>query len=126
MKKSKLLHVMSIIFILSGLSGIYNNIAAVVSPASTDELELLAKYGFGPSPTWLYIFLAITSGICVITGIVGVTYKSRNLVKIMGITNLIFVIISSVASAVCVSLGWVSLFGIISPILYLWGLSKSE
>lgn len=126
MKKSKLLQVMSIIFIFTGLSGIYNNISQMINPASAEDLELLSQYGLGSFPAWTYILLAITSGIGLIAGIVGVTYKSRNLVKIMGILYLVSIIVSSVASGVFSPLGWLSLFGVISPILYLWGLSKSE
>lgn len=124
MKKSKLLSVMSIIFIISGISGIFDNCSTLFNLSSSNEL--LAEYGFGTFPAWIYVLLIISSGISLVAGIAGITYKSRKLVKIMGILELVFIIVSSIASGIYVPIGLLSLFGVISPLLYLWGLSKSE
>lgn len=124
MKRSKLLLVMSIFLILSGISGVYSNLSTLLNLSSTNEL--LAEYGISPFPAWVYVISVIASVITLAAGIVGVIYKSRNLVKIMGILNLVFTIASIIATAICVSFGWVTLIGVIFPILYLWGWKRSK
>lgn len=123
-KKGKLLHVISIILIVFGVLGVLSNILLLA--LSSSLAETYASMGialpgvFETALSWAYsIFMLIA-------GIVGVAYKSRKLVLIMGIIITATCIISMISTTMASGFSALSLISFIWPLLYLWGWYQSN
>lgn len=124
MKKSRLLHVVSIIIIIfSTISVVYGSIAILTysSMTSVMEAEGLTNY-----PVGVYTFSLI--GVCVelAAGIAGVMYRSRKAVLILGILYCLYILGSLCFSAVSGGFSISGLFSCLLPALYMWGWYQSK
>lgn len=125
MKKSKFLNVVSIIMIILGVFGIISGITSISSLSSTNEK--LVELGMNAMPVWYPVFSIIVALVELAAGVVGVMYKSKDMVKIMGIVYLVVAIISWLSGFLTsVSGGMLGIVSLLFPILYLVGWKKSE
>lgn len=122
--KNKFLKVVSIILIVLGAIGLVSGIVSLTQFSKTNET--LVSLGMDPLPVWYSVIGLIDPAVELVAGIIGLMYKSRNMVKIMGIVYLVVFIITLGLSAYAFSAGIAGIVGIIFPILYLVGWSKSE
>ncbi len=123
-KKSKLLNVVSIILIVFSVIGILSGIFAIIMKDLMDaSYEML---GMEPLPTWYYFYSLAVGIIELVAGIMGVMYKSRKSVLIIGAVYCLGIVISLCVEAVLVGFTFLSLLSLILPILYMWGWYQSE
>ena len=117
-KKSKLLNVVSIILIVFSVIGILSGIFAIImKDLMAASYEML---GMEPLPTWYYFYSLAVGIIELVAGIMGVMYKSRKSVLIIGAVYCLGM------EAVLVGFTFLSLLSLILPILYMWGWYQSE
>lgn len=131
-KPSTLLKVVSIIMIVFGALGLLSSIALFsMSSAMAPYYEAMGV----AAPSTLSKVLALVGSIVMIAaGIIGVAYKSRQLVLIIGISLIVVHVVSIVVHVVSiidttVTTGLFSPFTLISlvlPILYMWGWYQSN
>ena len=89
-KKSKLLHVVSIIVIVFGALAVISSIfTLLMKDLMTSSYEML---GMTPPPTMYYIWMLIMACIELAAGIIGVVYKSRKSVFITAVVYLIAIV----------------------------------
>ena len=123
-KKSKLLNVVSIILIVFSVIGILSGIFAIImKDLMAASYEML---GMEPLPTWYYFYSLAVGIIELVAGIMGVMYKSRKSVLIIGAVYCLGIVISLCVEAVLVGFTFLSLLSLILPILYMWGGYQSE
>ena len=106
-KQSKLLKVLSIILIVLGAIS-------------------LISLGVAAPTALTYILSFVGAFIILISGIVGVAYKSKQSVLIMGIILTVYYVFNIIYSATITSFSVLSLIDLIFPILYLWGWYQSN
>src|SRR5699024_7468917 len=82
--------------------------------------------GMEPLPTWYYFYALAVGIIELVAGIMGVMYKSRKSVLIIGAVYCLGIVISLCVEAVLVGFTFLSLLSLILPILYMWGWYQSE
>lgn len=123
-KPSKLLKVFSIILIVFGGISLFS---AFVSITMRSTMEQYYTALGQPTPTTLtYVLLFVGSVVLLASGIIGVSYKSKQLVLIMGIILAVYYVFNIIYTAVTISFSPVSLISIVLPILYLWGWYQSN
>ncbi len=124
MRKSKLLHVVSIIVIVFGalavLSGLF---AFAMQDVMTASYEML---GMTPPATPYYVFALIAACVELAAGIIGVMYKSKQSVLIIGAIWCVMIVAELVYSTVTSGFSALSILSLILPILYMWGWYQSE
>lgn len=124
MRKSRLLHIVSvIIIILSGFTVAFASIAILTYQSMTASLETagMANYSIGT-----YTFSLIGACIELAAGITGVMYKSRKAVLVLGILYCIYILGSLIFSGAVGGFSASGLASCILPILYMWGWYQSE
>lgn len=129
----KLLKVVSILDIIFGALGV---ISSLISFFMIDLLT--GKYGgemslpdnkINPQHLMLSIvFSLIITIVGIVTGIVGLMYRSRKTVLICGVAHLVLVLLNLfvITPLVVGSFSPLGLLQLIIPILYLWGWYQSE
>ena len=124
MKKSRLLHIVSIIIIIhSTISVVYGSIAILTynSMTSIMEAEGLANYSIG-----VYTFSLIGACVELAAGIAGVMYRSRKTVLILGILYCLYILGSLCFSAVTGGFSVSGLSSCLLPALFMWGWYQSK
>ncbi|TCS81741.1 hypothetical protein [Muricomes intestini] len=124
-KRSTLLKVLSIILIVLGAFSLISSIIAVAAGRMVPE-ETYASLGVAAPTTFSYILSFVGSFIFLISGIMGIVYKSKQSVLIMGILLAVYYIFNIIYSATIASFSALSLIDLIFPILYLWGWYQSN
>lgn len=133
-KQSKLLKVFSIILIIWGCLSLIGSIFSVAmrgvveQQASAMEETYAAMGMAAPTvPTTLsYVLMFVGAFIILASGIVGVAYKSKQSVLIMGIILCIYCVGNIIYSIVTAGFSALYLIDLLWPILYLWGWYQSN
>lgn len=123
-KQSKLLKVLSIILIILGCLTLISSIISVATRGMVEET--LATMGMAVPSTLDYALMFISAFIILASGIVGVAYKSKQSVLIMGIILCIYYVANIIYSTVTTGFTAWGLIGLLWPILYLWGWYQSN
>lgn len=123
-KKSKLLQVVAIIFIVFGIISVLSSIYTIVGYKSMTSL--LQSVGQENSPLGYFVFGAVVSVAQLLAGIVGVMYKSKQSVLIMGAIYCVLTVIQLIMGAIISGFSVTMLISLILPILYMWGWYQSE
>lgn len=124
-KPSALLKVVSIIMIVFGALGLLSSITLIsMSSAMAPYYEALGT----TAPSTLSKVLALVGSIVMIAaGIIGVAYKSRQLVLIIGISLIVVHVVSIINTTVTTGLfAPFTLISMVLPILYMWGWYQSN
>lgn len=131
----KLLKVVSILDIIFGALGLISSLlslglSAFLDSASGGEMNAaLSASGITPNKLLLStIFSLIITIVGLVTGIVGLMYRSRKTVLICGVAHLVLVLLSLfvITPLVVGSFSPLGLLQLIIPVLYLWGWYQSE
>lgn len=125
--KNKFLKVISIILIIFGIMGLVNGVNSIMSFSESNKI--MVENGMKALPSW-YMVVALLDPIAELaSGVIGLLYKSKSMVRNMGIIYLVVVLISMVLTAVVTSVGIAGLTGIVGiifPIIYLVAAMKSK
>lgn len=123
-KKSKLLHVVSIIVIVFGALAVISALfSLLMKDLMTSSYEML---GMTPPATWYYIWMLILACFKLAAGIIGVVYKSRKSVFITAVIYIIAIAADLIYMTVTSGFSITYIISLILPILYLWGVYQSE
>ena len=123
-RKSKLLNVVSIIIIVFSALNLLSTLALI---AMSGMLEpYLEAYGAAPLSAVDYVFSLVLTVIELAAGIMGVMYRSKKSVLIIGVIYCVGVLANIIISTVTVGFLFTYVFGLILPILYMWGWYLSE
>lgn len=123
-KPSKLLKVFSIILIVFGGISLFSAFVSIAMRGTMDQYY--AAMG-QPTPTAVtYVLLFVIAVILLISGIIGVSYKSKQAVLIMGIILAVYYVLDIIYTSVIASFSPLSLLSLVIPILYLWGWYQSN
>lgn len=123
-KQSKLLKVFSIILIVIGAISLLSGVFAIAMKSTMDATY--EAMGIVPPTTFSYVYSIIGGLIILAAGIIGVAYKSRKIVLIIGIILAAYYVFNIIYAAVTTGFSAFSLVGLIWPLLYLWGWYLSE
>lgn len=123
-KRSTLLKVMSIILLVIGCLGIISSIGTLLMK---DMIKTTYEAMGVPAPTAVSDALGWISAIVLLAaGIIGLMYKSKQSVLIIGIILLLSYVASFVYGIMIVGFSALSLVSFIFPLLYLWGWYQSN
>lgn len=123
-RKSKLLNVVSIIIIVFSALNLLSTLALI---AMSGMLEpYLEAYGAAPLSAGDYVFSLVLIVIELAAGIMGVMYRSKKSVLIIGVIYCISILANIAISTVTVGFMFTYVFNLILPILYMWGWYLSE
>ena len=123
-RKSRLLNVVSIIIIVLSAFGLLGALATI---AMSGMLEpYYEAYGITPPAAGDYIFSFVLVVIEITAGIMGVMYRSKKSVLIIGVIYCIGVLANIAISTVTMGFMFTYAFNLILPILYMWGWYQSE
>ena len=121
-RKSKLLNVVSIIIIVFSSLGILGTLAGI---AMSGMLEpYYETYGIPSAGS--YAFALILAVIELTAGIMGVMYRSKKSVLIIGAVYCIGVLANIIISTVTIGFMFTYALNLILPILYMWGWYLSD
>ena len=123
-KQSKLLKVLSIILIVLGALSLIGSIISVAMKGVVEQTY--ATMGITAPTTLSYVLMFAGSLILLVSGIVGVAYKSRQSVLIIGVILAIYYIANILYSIMTTGFSAFGLVGLLWPILYLWGWYQSN
>jgi hypothetical protein len=123
-KRSTLLKVMSIILIVLGSISLISSILSITMKSVIEQSY--STMGIALPTTLTYVLMFAGSLILIVSGIMGVAYKSRNSVLIMGIILAAYYIFDIAYAIVTTGFSAFSLIGLIWPLLYLWGWYQSN
>ena len=124
MKRSKLLTVVSIIIIVFSCLVLLANLAMMAMSGTMESY--LSGYNIAMPTTGDYV-IAIVSGIIqLLAGIMGVMYRSKKSVLIIGALYCLAILVNVIMSCVSVGFSFTYVFSFILPILYMWGWYQSE
>lgn len=123
-KRSTLLKVMSIIYIVLGALSLLSGIM-MIAMRSTIE-QVYSTMGMEAPTTFSYILTFVGAIIYLASGIIGILYKSKQSVLIIGVVFALYEVFNIVFAAVTTFFTPLSLVGLIWPILYLWGWYQSN
>lgn len=119
--QSKLLKVISIIMIVLGILGILSNVGLMVLGNSLYEAA-----GIDAPSGATYVITLLVAVAELIAGILGVQYKNRQNVLIIGIVWVVLLVISTVMTGMNSGFNAMMITSYIFPILYLWGWYQSN
>lgn len=123
-RKSKLLNVVSIIIIVFSALVLLSTLALI---AMSGMLEpYLEAYGAAPLSAGDFVFSLLLTVIQLAAGIMGVMYRSKKSVLIIGVIYCISILANIAISTVTVGFMFTYVFNLILPILYMWGWYQSE
>lgn len=123
-RKSKLLNVVSIIVIVFASLGLFSNIVLVAMFGAVEPY--VETYNITMLTTGEMVFSFAFSIVQLAAGIMGVMYRSKKSVLIIGALYCLFVFANIVMSSVSLGFSFTYVFGLILPILYMWGWYQSE
>lgn len=123
-RKSKLLNVVSIIIIVFASLGLFSNIALVAMFGVVEPY--VETYNITMPTTGEMVFSFAFSIVQLAAGIMGVMYRSKKSVLIIGALYCLFVFVNIVMSSVSRGFSFTYVFGLILPVLYMWGWYQSE
>lgn len=123
-KQSKLLKVLSIILIILGCLTLISSIISVAMKSVVEQTY--ATMGMTAPTSLSYVLMFVGAFIILASGIVGVAYKSKQSVLIMGVILCIYYAANIIYSTVTVGFTALSLIGLLWPVLYLWGWYQSN
>ena len=123
-KKSTLLNVISIILIVLSAFGLLGGIISLFSYNYINEM--LGTLGMVHMPLWYYFVALIVSCIDLAAGIMGVMYRSKRSVLIIGTVYCLSVLASMLLSTVILGFSATYILDLILPALYMWGWYQSE
>lgn len=123
-KKSKLLHVMSIIFIVFACLGILSETFMILTYSAVSEM--MQSMNLPMMPVGYYTFALICSCVELAAGILGVMYRSRKSVVIIGCVYCLLIIGSLLYSVITFGFSITYAFSLIIPALYMWGIYQSQ
>lgn len=123
-RKSKLLNVVSIIIIVFASLGIFSNIVLVAMFGVVEPY--VETYNITMPTTGEMVFSLAFSIVQLAAGIMGVMYRSKKSVLIIGALYCLFVFVNIVMSSVSLGFSFTYVFGLILPVLYMWGWYQSE
>lgn len=123
-RKSKLLNVVSIIIIVFASLGLFSNIALVAMFGVVEPY--VETYNITMPTTGEMVFSFAFSIVQLAAGIMGVMYRSKKSVLIIGALYCLFVFVNIVMSSVSKGFSFTYVFGLILPVLYMWGWYQSE
>lgn len=124
MKRSKVLTITSIILIISGIFGILAGVPALLNLDVVNQA--LVEAGMNTVPAWTYIFSILCAVVAFAAGIIGVRFRSVELVKVIGLVNIAFTVVSIIIGIVISSASISSVLNLVIPALYMWGWAKSK
>ena len=123
-RKSKLLNVVSIIIIVLSALGLLGTLATI---AMSGMLEpYYEAYGITPPAAGDYVFSLVLTVIELAAGIMGVMYRSKKSVLIIGAVYCIGVLVNIIISTVTIGFMFTYVLNLILPILYMWGWYLSD
>lgn len=123
-KKSKLLHVVSIIVIVFGAIAVISAIFSfLMKDLVSSSYEML---GMTPPTTLYYIWMLILACFELAAGIIGVVYKSRKSVFITAVIYIVAILADLIYATVTSGFSITYIVSLVLPILYLWGVYQSE
>ena len=123
-RKSRLLNVVSIIIIVFSALVLLSTLALI---AMSGMLEpYLEAYGAAPLSAGDFVFSLLLTVIQLAAGIMGVMYRSKKSVLIIGVIYCISILANIAISTVTVGFMFTYVFNLILPILYMWGWYLSE
>lgn len=123
-RKSKLLNIVSIIIIVFSSLEILGTLAGI---AMSGMLEpYYETYGITPPSAGSYAFALILAVIELTAGIMGVMYRSKKSVLIIGAVYCISVLANIIISTVTIGFMFTYVLNLILPILYMWGWYLSD
>lgn len=127
-RKSKLLNVVSIIIIVFSSLGILGTLAGIAMSGMLEPyLEPYCEtYGITPPSAGSYAFALILAVIELTAGIMGVMYRSKKSVLIIGAVYCIGVLVNIIISTVTIGFMFTYALNLILPILYMWGWYLSD
>lgn len=123
-RKSKLLNVVSIIIIVFASLGLFSNIVLVAMFGVVEPY--VETYNITMPTTGEMVFSLAFSIVQLAAGIMGVMYRSKKSVLIIGALYCLFVFVNIVMSSVSLGFSFTYVFGLILPVLYMWGWYQSE
>lgn len=123
-KRSTLLKVMSIILIVLGVLSLLGSIFMLAMRSSIEQMY--ATMGLAVPSTISYVISLVGSIIFLVSGIIGIMYKSKKSVLVMGILLAIYYAADMILAVVSGNFTAFSLFALIWPLLYLWGWYQSN
>lgn len=123
--QSKLLKVISIIFIIFGGLGLVSNICTFAMRDSINSIYEQAGLELTISAGTI-AFSVLFAIIELAAGIVGVMYKNRKLVMAAAIALIALEIINVIINSVTIGFSGTYLLGFLLPILYAWGWYQSN
>ena len=123
-RKSRLLNVVSIIIIVFSALNLLSTLALI---AMSGMLEpYLEAYGAAPLSAVDYVFSLVLTVIELAAGIMGVMYRSKKSVLIIGVIYCVGVLANIAIFTITMGFMFTYVFNLILPILYLWGWYLSE
>ena len=123
-RKSRLLNVVSIIIIVFSALVLLSTLALI---AMSGMLEpYLEAYGAAPLSAGDFVFSLLLTVIQLAAGIMGVMYRSKKSVLIIGVIYCISILANIAISTVAVGFMFTYVFNLILPILYMWGCYLSD
>lgn len=123
-KRSTLLKVISIILIVIGAFSIFGSIINIAMRSVMEQTY--AAMGIAAPTTFSYVLMVVGAIILLVSGIVGVVYKSKQSVLIVGIILFAYYAVSIISNIVTVGFSALNLLSLIWPLLYLWGWYQSN
>ena len=123
-QRSTMLKVVSIIYIVIGALDIISGIMAIAMRGVIEQTY--AAMGIAPPSTLGYALTFIAAAVFLASGIVGLLYRSKQSVLILGIIFAAYEVFSIVYAAMTTGFSVLSLISLIWPILYLWGWYQSN
>ncbi|MFI3173000.1 MAG: hypothetical protein R3Y58_11640 [Eubacteriales bacterium] len=125
-KPTKLLKVISVLFIISGVLGV---ISSITGPAIIEWSESVSGISTGVEITVLDTVLGVIGSLVTLAaGILGVAGKQYKAAWILAIIYVIYTIYGIISTLDIVGFSALSMMNFILPALYMWGLycSKAE
>ncbi|RHR21862.1 hypothetical protein DWX43_22890 [Clostridium sp. AF19-22AC] len=123
-KRSTFLKVVSIILIVFGALGLLSGIFSIAMRGTFEQTY--AAMGIDIPSTFSYVLTIVGAAIIIISGIMGVIYKSKQSVLIMAVILAAYYIANIIYSSVTVGFSYLNLIGLLWPILYFWGWYQSN
>ena len=124
MKKSKLLTITSILLIISGITGALVSVPALLNLDVFNQA--LVDAGMNTVPAWTYVFSILCAVVAFAAGVIGIRFKSAELVKVIGLINIAFTVVSIIVAITVSSAGITVVANLVIPALYMWGWTKSK
>lgn len=123
-RKSRLLNVVSIIIIVISSLGLLSTLALIGMAGMLEPY--FGTYGVTPPAAADYVFSAVLVVIELTAGIMGVMYRSKKSVLIIGVIYCLAILINLIMTTVTSGFSFTFLFSLILPVLYMWGWYQSE